>query len=453
MAIAFLLADIGLDPLLSVQLIEKFWESSLRSRIRRAVAPDARGDHGWFLVLRLTAMRGPWVKDSAVASIGAFQRRRGEINRVGKSSIPGEGVEMWLDHPENMQLLHSGAMPSYVLLRLKDHLPEREASAMSVRRREWVTKSGEPRSTWVVNYTDVGGARRIATFERKRDADAYDAEVRSAVRSGAHVAPSSSPTVAAAAQDWLIFIEGEGRERSTVKQYREHARLHILPRIGGEKLASLTTPRIHQFRDDLLRDLSRVMAKKVLVSLKAIIKDAQRRGLIAHNAASPVSIVIASRDRHKVEVGVDIPSADEVRRLIDNAGRLRPLIMLAAFAGLRASELRGLRWADVDLARGEVAVRQRADRYNVIGKLKSAAGSRVIPVGPMVVNALREQRLACPKGARDLVFPGPAGEARSYEAMYESFNRAQVRAGLSTKVRQPKYGLHGLRHFYAPGWY
>ena len=59
LAIAFLLADIGLDPLLSVQLIEKFWESSLRSRIRRAVAPDARGDHGWFLVLRLTAMRGP----------------------------------------------------------------------------------------------------------------------------------------------------------------------------------------------------------------------------------------------------------------------------------------------------------------------------------------------------------------------------------------------------------
>jgi integrase len=150
-----------------------------------------------------------------------------------------------------------------------------------------------------------------------------------------------------------------------------------------------------------------------------------------------------------VEVGVDIPSADEVRKLIDNAGRLRPLIMLAAFAGLRSSELRGLRWADVDLVRGEIAIRQRADRYNVIGKLKSAAGSRTVPVGPLVVSALREQRLACPKGALDLVFPGPAGEALSYAALYESFNRAQVRAGLTLKVRQPKYGLHSLRHFYA----
>jgi integrase len=320
---------------------------------------------------------------------------------------------------------------------------------MSVRRRSWTTQSGEAREAWVVNYTDVSGARRLATFGRKKDADAYEVEVRSAIRAGTHSAPSVSPTTAEAAEAWLLFVEGEGRERSTVKQYREHVRLHINPRIGREKLASLTTPRVHEFRDALLRDLSRPMARKVLVSLKSLIKDAQRRGLVAHNAASPVSIVIASRDRHKVEVGIDIPSADEVRGLINNAGRLRPLIMLTAFAGLRSSELRGLRWADVDLARGEIVIRQRADRYNVIGKLKSAAGSRTVPVGPMVVNALREQRLACPKGARNLVFPNPAGEALSYAALYESFNRAQVRASLSTKVRQPKYGLHGLRHFYA----
>jgi integrase len=320
---------------------------------------------------------------------------------------------------------------------------------MSVRKRAWTTSSGERREAWIVAYSDAGGARRIATCNSKREADAYEAEVKTQVRAGTHTAPSTSPTVAEAAQAWLAFIEGEGRERTTVKQYREHVLLHINPRLGREKLASLTTPRIHQFRDELLNSLSRAMAKKVLVSVKAIIKDAQRRGLVAHNAASPVSIVIASRDRRKVEVGVDIPSADEVRKLIDNAGRLRPLIMLGAFAGLRASELRGLRWADVDLSRGEVAIRQRADRYNIVGKLKSAAGSRVIPIGPMVVNALRERRLACPKGGHDLVFPNPSGAVRSYEALYEAFGRVQVRAGLTTRARGLKYGLHALRHFYA----
>jgi hypothetical protein len=43
---------------------------------------------------------------------------------------------------------------------------------MSVRRRTWITKAGERREAWIVAYTDHG-TRHIATFERKRDADAY----------------------------------------------------------------------------------------------------------------------------------------------------------------------------------------------------------------------------------------------------------------------------------------
>jgi hypothetical protein len=127
LAIAFLLADIGLDPLHSVQLIERHWARQLRYRVHQAVASNARGDYGVFLVLRLSAMRGPWDKDSDVASIGAFQRRRGEINRVGKSIIPGEGVEMWLDHPEEMNFCALAL--SHVLFRLKDHLEGREAAS------------------------------------------------------------------------------------------------------------------------------------------------------------------------------------------------------------------------------------------------------------------------------------------------------------------------------------
>src|SRR5262245_7435293 len=41
------------------------------------------------------------------------------------------------------------------------------------------------------------------------------------------------------------------------------------------------------------------------------------------------------------------------------AGRWRPLLFVAIFAGLRASELRGLRWSDVDLKKATVQVRQR----------------------------------------------------------------------------------------------
>jgi integrase len=54
------------------------------------------------------------------------------------------------------------------------------------------------------------------------------------------------------------------------------------------------------------------------------------------------------------------------------------LLMVATFTGLRSSELRGLRWSDVDLKNSELHVRQRADRYGVIGKPKSKAGYRAV---------------------------------------------------------------------------
>src|SRR5690348_1189677 len=149
---------------------------------------------------------------------------------------------------------------------------------MSVRKRAWTTRRGERREAWIVDYVDQDGGRHIETFERKKDADAYHGTVTVDVRKGTHTAPNKSITVLQAAEDWLKHVEQEGRERATLAQYRQHVHKHIKPRLGNDKLSSLTTPRINSFRDDLLNDLSRALARKVLVSLKSILREAQRRG-------------------------------------------------------------------------------------------------------------------------------------------------------------------------------
>src|SRR5262245_44056001 len=103
--------------------------------------------------------------------------------------------------------------------------------------------------------------------------------------------------------------------------------------------------------EHLLRNLSRSMARKVLVSFKSIIKDARRRRNIAHNVADGVTIAADKRGKKKPEIGVDVPTIDEIRRMIDaEQGCWRPFLVVAAFTGLRASELRGLRWSDIDLS-------------------------------------------------------------------------------------------------------
>src|SRR5262245_58767012 len=188
---------------------------------------------------------------------------------------------------------------------------------MSVRKRTWTTRRGEQREAWIVHYYDQAGRPHIQTFDKKKDADAYHASVNVDVRKGIHTAPSDSVTVATASEQWLAYVTLEGRERSTVDHYRAHVTHHILPSIGGARLAKLTAPPVSDFRSDLLRHLSRPMARKVLVSCKSIIKDARRRGNIAHNVADGVKIDADKRGKRKPEIGVDVPTSDEIKRMID----------------------------------------------------------------------------------------------------------------------------------------
>ena len=264
---------------------------------------------------------------------------------------------------------------------------------MAVRKRTWTTNAGQHREAWIVAYI-ANGQRHIKTFARKKDADRHYASVTVDVAKGIHTPESRSLTVARAAEDWLVTAELEGLERSTLVQYRAHVRKYISPRIGTIKLATLTTPAVNAFRDTLLRDLNRATARKVLWSFKAIIKDARRRGTIAHNVAEGITIKRDTRDKEKLEIGRNIPSPDEVRRILTAAqGNWRALLVVAAFTGLRASELRGLRWSDIDIAAGAIHVRQRADQWNVTGPPKTGESRRTIPVGPFVINTLKEWKL------------------------------------------------------------
>lgn len=64
--------------------------------------------------------------------------------------------------------------------------------------------------------------------------------------------------------------------------------------------------------------------------------------------------------------------------------------------------------------------------------------------------ALREWRLACPKGPLDLVFPNGVGRVEFHvNVVHRTYWPAQVAAGVVTKAGAPKYtGLHALRHFF-----
>jgi integrase len=174
------------------------------------------------------------------------------------------------------------------------------------------------------------------------------------------------------------------------------------------------------------------------------------------------------RERGKLQVGVDIPSPAEIKAILAAArGRWRPLLLTVTFCGLRASELRGLRWSEVDFRKGELHVRQRADRFNDIGKPKSEAGERAVPIPPGALNALKAWKLECPKGKFDLVFPNGAGKIENHgNIVTRGLWPIEIAAGVADivkdehskvvidedgkKVMRARYtGLHSFRHFFA----
>ena len=320
---------------------------------------------------------------------------------------------------------------------------------MSIRKRTWKS-NGSEKSAWCVDYIDQHGKRHLKTFATKKEADAWAVTARHEVKQGVHTPASVSITVTEAMGRWIADCGANGLEYGTLLQRRQHLNLHVAPFIGHEKLSSLTTLRIHQF-DAELRTAGRSLAmrRKVLTNLKTALTFAQGQGLVAQNVARGVKIRGDARSKPaKLKAGVDFPTKEEIRTLLDSVSeRWRAFIVVAIFTGLRASELRGLRWADIDLEAGKLTVSQRADAWFKIGAPKSAAGKRDVPLVPMAINALRQWKSVCPVGELGLAFPNNSGHIEGLPNIQRRvWDPLQVKCGLVDAEGQARYRFHSLRH-------
>ena len=214
------------------------------------------------------------------------------------------------------------------------------------------------------------------------------------------------------------------------------------------KLSQLTAPMVRHYLDGWLKDLSRAMAVRVLRSFKAIITDAQQRGLVAQNVALAVTALKQARGKPKVVP----PSKQSLRAILEAAEASddvmgKAIVELAIFTGLRASELRGLAWSSLSLDDNTVTVEQRADAKGTIGSPKSEAGYRVIPLPGRTVKTLKAWKLACQPHKLDLVFPSQKGKPLSHRVLMKSHVEP-----ILTGAGVEQAGLHPFRHAAASLW-
>jgi integrase len=250
---------------------------------------------------------------------------------------------------------------------------------------------------------------------------------------------------------WMPAIKSTVRT-STFYGYDIHVRLHISPRIGRLRLSHVTGERLNALYAELATSgsakgegpLAPATVRRVHVTLHRAFKDAVRWGYLSSNpceAADPPKLNANLRPEMRTWTAVELATFLTVTK----HDPLYPLFRLIAMTGLRRGEALGLRWGDVNLERGELAVRQTIIQLKDglhRSSPKTARSARVVALDERTTSILKTFR---PESADPtaLVFCGDNGSPLNPTAVTRRFIALGVEAGL------PRIRLHDLRHTHA----
>lgn len=198
------------------------------------------------------------------------------------------------------------------------------------------------------------GTETSRTFSRQRTAEAFLARVELAEAQGEPIDPHSPTHKTITLGEWLERWLDRLKARvtagtlapRTAVAYESIVRNHLEPEFGDTPIDKITVGDVSAFLTALqAQGLTASTAVHVRACLSKVLTDAMRDELVERNVAQ---IAEPPKPRRKR------PSAfteEELRKIVLACveDRLGMLFLFAMFTGLRSSELRGLRWQDVDL--------------------------------------------------------------------------------------------------------
>lgn len=257
-------------------------------------------------------------------------------------------------------------------------------------------------------------------------------------------------TVGAWMDEWLRDYKPKLRD-STRQSHGSKIRTYIKPLIGQTRLDRLTTLQVEQIESRLTRPcpspntegkcvhkpshgLSDATARQTFVILKDALGDAVKAG---HIRRSPAENADAPGTHQAQRPHLQTPVADRVLKLAEKQGTAARWYC-ALEMGLRQSEALGLTWGLVDLDAGWMSIEQTRNDAGQIGRPKSDAGWRAIPLTTGTWQSLRALHTKLtlegnPPQPSDFVFP--VGHKTDWKAWRDLLAAAGV----------PHVALHSAR--------
>lgn len=263
------------------------------------------------------------------------------------------------------------------------------------------------------------------------------------------VVAAEAPTFHAFAEEWWTLSEGQWSE-NTQADYRWRLELHLLPYFGEMPLDEIKARTVDAYIAAKLaqeKPLSARSTNMTVTLLGAILQRAVRYELLPANPARGCRAAAREPARTYLE------TAAQIEALLDAAGELdrgaakdrrhvhrRAMLATLTFAGLRISELLGLRWRDVDLAAG----------WLTVGESKTDAGRRKVKIRGALRDTLLTVRASGKVDQGSYVFPTRTGARLSPEnfrnrVLSPAVKRANKNLAETELPPLPKLTPHSLR--------
>ncbi|WP_328382975.1 site-specific integrase [Micromonospora zamorensis] len=295
------------------------------------------------------------------------------------------------------------------------------------------------RTPWICRWYDEAGKQRKRGFSRKIDADRFRAEVEHKLNTGTYIDPKAGLiTFREYAERWRAM---QPHRPNTVARTKSQLTRHVYPAIGDRPLSQLRSSELQAFVTGV--PLAAGSVRPLWGTVRAILGAAVRDRLIPFDPCSRIKLPELPRKQ------ITPLTLAEVQRLASALPRrYRALAQVGAGVGLRQGEAFGLQARDLDLKTGTVKVDRQVQPGpgGVVEEcaLKNRSSYRTVPVGKVVVDALRRHLDAFPAEGAQWVFRDEDGRPLSRTR----FNM-DVWAPARTTAGLPEVTFHDLRHWFA----